>query len=137
MGLNRLAWRMLAARPLRTLLTIVGIGLGVGVLAASLTLGAALDRSIDRTVLDIVGRADLRVSAFVESGLSDAALDTVRSTEGVATTAAALDHRTFLDTATGDPQAAVTVLGVDPATYPTLHDLTLASGTGFGATDAP
>ena len=137
MGLNRLAWRMLAARPLRTLLTIVGIGLGVGVLGASLTLGAALDRSIDRTVLDIVGRADLRVSAFVESGLSDAALDTVRSTEGVATTAAALDHRTFLDTATGDPQAAVAVLGVDPATYPALHDLALVSGGGFPAGDAP
>ena len=137
MGLNRLAWRMLAARPLRTLLTIAGIGLGVGVLAASLTLGAALNRSVDQTVRDIVGRADLRVSAFLESGLTDAALDTVRTTDGVAMTAAALDHRTFLDTATGDPQAAVTVLGVDPATYPALHDLTLVSGSGFPATDEP
>jgi putative ABC transport system permease protein len=137
MGLNRLAWRMLAARPLRTLLTIVGIGLGVGVLAASLTLGAALDRSIDRTVSEIVGRADLRVSAFLESGLTDAAVETVRTTEGVATSAAALEHRTFLGAASGDPEAAVTVLGVDPATYPEVHDLGLVAGSGFGAADEP
>jgi putative ABC transport system permease protein len=137
MGLNRLAWRMLAARPLRTLLTIVGIGIGVGVLAASLTLGAALDASIDRTVRDLVGRADLRVSAFLETGLSEAAIETVSTTPGVAHVAPALEHRTFLGTATGDPEAAVTVLGVDPATYPTVHDLTLAAGSGFGTSDEP
>jgi len=137
MGLNRLAWRMLAARPLRTLLTIVGIGLGVGVLAASLTLGAALDTSIDRTVRDLVGKADLRVSAFLESGLTDAAVQTVSTTAGVAVTAASLEHRTFLSAATGDPEAAVTVLGVDPVTYPQVHDLALLSGSGFSGGDEP
>jgi len=137
MGLNRLAWRMLAARPLRTLLTVVGIGLGVGVLAASLTLGAALDTSINRTVRDIVGRADLRVSAFLESGLTDAAIETVRTTPGVATTAPALEHRTFLSATTGDPEAAVTVLGVDPVGYPAVHDLDLVAGSGFTASDEP
>ena len=137
MGLNRLAWRMLAARPLRTLLTIAGIGLGVGVLAASLTLGAALDASIDRTVRDIVGRADLRVSAFLESGLSNDAIQTVNSTPGVALTAAVLEHRTFLDTQTGDPQNAVTVLGVNPATYPQVHDLPLVAGVGFTNSTEP
>ncbi|HEX5239882.1 MAG TPA: ABC transporter permease, partial [Candidatus Limnocylindrales bacterium] len=136
MGLSRLAWRMLAARPLRTLLTILGIGLGVGVLAASLTLGAALDASVDRTVNDIVGHADLRVSAFLESGLSDASLQAIASTPGVAATAAALEHRTFLDTGDLAPQDAVTVLGVDPATYPQLHDLSLAAGSGLDGTNA-
>ncbi|HEY2915711.1 MAG TPA: FtsX-like permease family protein [Candidatus Limnocylindrales bacterium] len=137
MGLNRLAWRMLAARPLRTLLTIAGIGLGVGVLAASLTLGAALDASIDRTVRDIVGHADLRISAFLEDGLSTAAIKTITSTPGVATTAAAVEHRTFLDAQTGDPQSAVTVLGVNPATYPQVHDLTLVAGSGFTDSSEP
>jgi len=137
MGLNRLAWRMLAARPLRTLLTIAGIGLGVGVLAASLTLGAALDASVDRTVRDIVGHADLRVSAFLEGGLSPAAVKAISATPGVATTAAAVEHRTFLDAQTGDPQAAVTVLGVNPATYPQLHDLALVAGSGFSDNTEP
>ena len=129
MGLNRLAWRMIAARPLRTLLTIVGIGLGVGVLAASLTLGAALDAAVNRTVRDLVGRADLRVAAFAQGGLSDQAVTTVGSTAGVAASTAVLEHQTFLaGTATGDPAAAVTVLGIDPATYTTIHDLPLVAG---------
>ena len=55
MGLDRLAWRTLASRPLRSLLTIAGIALGVAVLCASLTLGAALDAAVDRTVRDMVG----------------------------------------------------------------------------------
>jgi putative ABC transport system permease protein len=132
MGLNRLAWRMLAARPLRTLLTIIGIGLGVGVLAGSLTLGAALDTAVDRTVRDLVGRADLRVSAFVEGGLSDQAVQTVEAADGVAASTAVLEHRTFLaGRATGDPAAAVTVLGIDPATYATIHDLPIVAGTGL------
>jgi hypothetical protein len=59
MGLDRLAWRTIAARPLRSFLTILGIALGVAVLSASLTLGAALDQAVARTVRDMVGRADL------------------------------------------------------------------------------
>lgn len=134
MGLSRLAWRMLTARPLRALLTIVGIGLGVGVLAASLTLGAALDTAVDRTVRDLVGKADLRVSAFVESGLSDQAVATVEGTDGVALSTAVLEHRTFLaGTSTGNPAAAVTVLGIDPGTYGVIHDLPLAAGSGLTA----
>jgi putative ABC transport system permease protein len=132
MGLNRLAGRMLAARPLRTLLTILGVGLGVGVLAASLTLGAALDASIDRTVRDLVGKADLRVAGFLESGLSDAAVATIRSTAGVGVSTAIVEQRTFLSSsATSGPAAAVTVLGIEPASYVSVHDLRLVNGTGL------
>jgi hypothetical protein len=61
MGIDRLAWRAVLARPLRSLLTIVGIALGVGVLSASLTLSAALDAAVERSVNNLVGRADLLV----------------------------------------------------------------------------
>src|SRR3954454_22605093 len=133
MGLDRLAARMLAARPLRTVLTIIGIGLGVGVLAASLTLGAALDASVDRTVRDMVGRADLRVSTFLEGGLSDSAVQTIRDTAGVTTVAPVVEHRTFLGgTGTGPATDAVTILCIDPTSYAAVHDLTLVSGSGLG-----
>ena len=46
-GLSAYAWRSLAARPLRTLLTIVGIALGVAVLFAALATNAAID-GVDR-----------------------------------------------------------------------------------------
>src|SRR5689334_25301689 len=95
MGLDRLAWRTVAARPLRSLLTIIGIALGVAVLSASLTLGAALDQAVDKTVRDLVGRADLRVSGFLETGLSQTSVQTISSATGVVDASPIIEHRTF------------------------------------------
>jgi putative ABC transport system permease protein len=137
-GLTRIAWRTVAARPLRSLLTIIGIGLGVAVLTASLTLGDALDANIDRTVRDMVGRADLRVSGFLESGLSDESVATIASTPGVEDAAAVIEHRTFPSgSPTGETADAVTVLGIEPASYQRLHDLTLLSGSPLQGADEP
>jgi len=138
MGLDRLAWRTLAARPLRSLLTIAGIALGVAVLCASLTLGAALDAAVARTVHDMVGRADLRVSGFLESGLSESAVSAIVSTEGVADAAPIAEHRTFPTSAPGGgSSAAITVLGIDPTSYLRLHEVPLAAGTMLDRTDEP
>jgi putative ABC transport system permease protein len=138
MGIDRLAWRAVLARPLRSLLTIIGIALGVGVLSASLTLSAALDAAVDRTVHDLVGRADLRVSAFVDAGLSDAAVTTIRETPGVATVAPVIQHRTFLGNPPGGGAAdAVSVLGIDPASYSMVHDLPIVQGRGLASASEP
>jgi putative ABC transport system permease protein len=129
MGLDRLAWRTLASRPLRSLLTIAGIALGVAVLCASLTLGAALDAAVDRTVRDMVGKADLRVSGFVENGLSEAAVMAITSTPGVTDAAPVVEHKTFPTSAPGGGTSdAITVLGIDPTSYLRLHDLPVAAG---------
>lgn len=138
MGLDRLAWRTVAARPLRSLLTILGIGLGVAVLSASLTLGAALDQAVDRTVRDMVGRADLQVSGFLESGLSSASVETIRSTDGVLDAAPVIEHRTFPSgKPAGGAADAVTVLGIDPASYLRLHDLPLIAGNQLDGINEP
>jgi putative ABC transport system permease protein len=137
MGMDRLAWRAVMARPLRSLLTIIGIALGVGVLSASLTLSAALDASVDRTVHDVVGRADLRVSAFVDAGLSDTAVKTIRETDGVGTVTPVIQHRTFLgDAPSGGASSAVTVLGIEPVSYATIHDLNIVQGRTLATADA-
>ncbi len=138
MRLTGLAWRTVAARPLRSLLTIIGIALGVAVLTASLTLGAALDAALDRTVRDMVGRADLRVSGFLESGLSEASVATISNTPGVEDAAAVIEHRTFpAGSPTGEPADAVTVVGIDPGSYLRLHDLPLLSGSGLQGAAEP
>jgi putative ABC transport system permease protein len=138
MGLDRLAWRAVAARPLRSLLTILGIMLGVAVLTASLTLGAALEQAVERTVGDMVGRADLRVSGFLESGLSDESVETIRTTDGVVDSTAVVEARTFPSgKPAGGAADAVTVLGVDPASYARIHDLQLAAGMALEAPDEP
>jgi len=135
--MDRLAWRALTSRPLRSFLTIVGVGLGVGVLAASLTLGAALETAVDRTVNDVVGRSDLRVSAFLETGLSAGAVQAVRDSAGVAEAAAAIERRTFLGGSPHGATAAVTVLGIDPPAYTALHDLRLVAGSALVRPDEP
>ena len=138
MALDRLAWRTLAARPLRSLLTIAGIALGVAVLCASLTLGAALDAAVDRTVRDMVGKADLRVSGLLESGLSEAAVGAIITSGGVVDAAPVVEHRTFPTSAPGGgASSAITVVGIDPTSYLRLHDLPLTSGTMLDRTDEP
>ncbi|MEO8272490.1 MAG: FtsX-like permease family protein [Chloroflexota bacterium] len=138
MGLDRLAWRTVAARPLRSFLTIVGIALGIAVLSASLALGAALDAAVDKSVRDMVGRADLRVSGFLEAGLSANALETISGTAGVVDSTPVIEHRTFpLAEPGADTSDAVTVLGIDPASYARLHELPLVEGASLGATSEP
>jgi putative ABC transport system permease protein len=136
-GLDRLAWRAIAARPLRSLLTIVGIALGIAVLSASLTLGVALDQAVQRTVRDLVGRADLRVSGFLESGLSEASVETIVNSDGVLDAAPVIEHRTYPFRAAGGAADAITVLGVDPASYSRLHDLPITAGAALDATTEP
>jgi putative ABC transport system permease protein len=136
-GLDLLAWRTVAARPLRSFLTIIGIALGIAVLSASLALGAALDRAVDRTVRDMVGRADLRVSGFLETGLSRASVVTIGDTDGVVAAAPVVEHRTFPVGPPAGIAAAVTVLGIDPATYRRLHDLPIAAGSTLDSTSEP
>jgi putative ABC transport system permease protein len=111
-------------------LTILGIAIGVAVLVAALATNAGLDATVDRTVASLVGRADLRVAAFAESGLSSTSLAVLDAVPGVALTAPAIERRSFLAPAPGSaPQAApVTVLGIDPDREPRVRDLDLVKG---------
>jgi ABC-type antimicrobial peptide transport system permease subunit len=95
------AWRGLVARPARSILTIFGIAIGVAVLVAALATGAGLDASIELTVTSMVGRANLRVAAFAETGLSDATLRALDAVPGVALTAPAIERRSFIGSASG------------------------------------
>jgi putative ABC transport system permease protein len=131
-SLTGLAWRSLRARPLRSLLSGLGVALGVAVLFAGLATNAGIEASVNSTVRDLVGRADLRVAAFGEHGLSAETVKTIAETPGVEVISPALQRRTYLGPDIEAGQALpppVTVLGIDPATEPQLHDLHLISGS--------
>lgn len=136
---NALARRSLRARPLRTVLTTIGIALGTGVLVAGLILNAALDDAVERSARDLIGRADLRVAAFEEQGLSAASVGTIATTPGVATVGPVLERRTYPlpDLASGATTlpAPVTVIGVDRAADPAFRDRRLAAGAPLGTGD--
>ncbi|HEY7827559.1 MAG TPA: FtsX-like permease family protein [Candidatus Limnocylindrales bacterium] len=147
-GLAPFAWRSLRSRPLRTLLSTVGIALGVAVLFAALSTNAGIDAGVNRTVDDVMGQADLRVGAFEEQGLSDDTIAAIRTTPGVAVAAPLLEQRTYLQrdplaaaasATAGAYDAPVRVIGLDPAidqaalgaAGPGIHDLGLTAGVGL------
>jgi len=138
-GLPSLAWRSLVARPGRTALSVVGIALGVGVLFASLATDAGIEASVDRTVRDLVGRADLRVSAFGDQSLTPETVAAITEAPGVVVAAPVLERRTYLEASIDDPNAipkAVTVIGVDPKLDAQIRDLPLVSGKGLVGPEA-
>jgi putative ABC transport system permease protein len=131
-SLTGLAWRNLRARPLRSLLSGLGVALGVAVLFAGLATNAGIEASVNSTVHDLVGRADLRVAAFGELGLSAETVQTIAATPGVEVIAPALQRRTYLGPDIDASQLLpppVTVLGIDPVTEPQLHELHLIAGS--------
>ena len=136
-GLVPYAWRSLVARPARSVLSIMGVAIGVAVLVAALAVTTGMDASVDRTVQSIVGRADLRVSAFAEAGLSAATATALDAVPGVAITAPAIERRSFIGAEPGHATTAepVTVLGIDPVREPRVHDLPLVRGAPLATLD--
>ena len=137
MSLTNLAFRSLRARPLRAVLSALGVALGVAVLFAGLATSAGVDASVRSTVSDLVGRADLRVAAFGETGLSPETVALIAETPGVAVAAPALERRTYLATESIDAALPppVTVLGIDPIVDARLHDLVLVAGSPLSEPD--
>jgi putative ABC transport system permease protein len=135
--LSGLAWRSLRARPLRTILTGIGVALGVGVVSAALTMNAAVDASVNRTVASMLGSAQLRVGAFNETGLSPESQQTIASTPDVLVAAPELERKAYLAARPGSPAGTVTppatVVGIDPVLDPQIHPLTPSQGTTIAA----
>jgi len=138
-GLAPFAWRSLAARPARTLLTIAGIGLGVAVLAAALVTTSGIDEAVDRTVTEVTGRADLTVTAFDDAGLSAASVAAVSELAGVEVAAPSIERRTYLapTLSSADTEAPVAVLGIDPVLDPRVRDLAVVRGAALAREDEP
>ena len=94
---------------LRTLLTVLGIALGVGVFFAVRTANATLLASLASTVDRLAGKSTLEVTAG-ESGFPERILDVVRSTPGVRAAEPVIEvttHTAFAD------EGNLLILGVD------------------------
>lgn len=138
--LSSLAWRSLGDRLLRSFLTSAGIALGVAVLFASLSAGATMDAAVDKAASDEMGHAALRVQALEERGLSPDVVSSIEHAAAVSVAAPALQRKTYLAVSlsqnpSSQLPAPVTVLGIDPASEPLLHDMRLTSGSLLAAGD--
>ncbi|MGZ8394238.1 MAG: ABC transporter permease, partial [Nitrospira sp.] len=78
----RLGWTHLSTRPGRTLLTTLGVGLGVAATIAVQTANVDVLRSFEESVLTVAGPATLEVTAG-EAGMDEHLITAVRDVAGV------------------------------------------------------
>ena len=121
MRLATLAWRGLLARPLRTALAVIGIALGVAVVAATIVIGASSERRCESATADLLGAADVRLRAFADDRLRPAHVQALRAMPAVVAAAPVCERRLTVPTAPGEDERVFTLLvdrdrpGVDAA----------------------
>jgi putative ABC transport system permease protein len=130
--LSAIAWRGLAARPLRTALTATGVALGVAVIAATLMASQAATEAVRRAAQELFGSAQLRVRAFETDGFTPRTVALLRRISPAVQSAAAVSEergRSVL-TAPGLDEKAFTLLliGVDPEDEAQVRSYELAAG---------
>jgi putative ABC transport system permease protein len=116
--LRTISWRHVRHHRLRTLLTFLGMALGVAVIVAIALVNRSLSTSFQSTIEQIAGKAVLQVSN-AESGIPESIFPTIRDTEGVQDAAAAVEG--FLPVS-GVERERLYVLGADLLTDFTVRD---------------
>jgi len=134
-----LSLRSLRARPLRVLLSMFGITIGVaGILAIGIANQAAMD-SITRLFEDTSGRVDLMVTAASsDSGFSDSLARSLVNVPGVQIALPILKAQTALASSSaqtelglsffGTNSGGLILYGVDPLGEPQARDYTITNG---------
>ncbi|MET0340311.1 MAG: FtsX-like permease family protein [Polyangiales bacterium] len=107
--LREISLRHLLHSPLRSALVVMGIALGVCVLAAVLMTNASLVAAFEDMVARVAGKSDLTVAGS-DAGFPYELLDAVSAVEGVAHASATLEVITRTSRGEG---GALMVLGVD------------------------
>jgi putative ABC transport system permease protein len=128
--LSILAWRGLSARPLRTALTAAGVALGVAIVTATLVANQAAADSVQRAAAELLGKADLRVRAFDDAGLTPRAVSSLRRLPGVTASAPVAERRLTVSTPPGPNEAVFNLLavGVDPADEQAVRRYSMVEG---------
>jgi putative ABC transport system permease protein len=126
--LRTLSWRHVRRHRVRTLLTFLGMMLGVAVIVAIAVVNRTLSRSFQSTIEQVAGRAVLQVSNG-ESGITEASFPVVRDTPGVQDAAAAVEGFLPVHGAAGE---RLYVYGVDLLTDFAIRDHQfVAAKSGF------
>jgi putative ABC transport system permease protein len=131
MRLATLAWRGLSTRRLRSSLTIIGVALGVALVAGTLLANQAASEAVERSAQEILGKAELRVRAFDPAGFSPRAVELLRRISPAVIAAAPVAERRLLVTTAPGPDEKVfnlLALGVDPATEAAVRTYDFESG---------
>ena len=130
MRLATLALRGLAARRLRTALTVIGVALGVALVTGTLLANQASSEAVRKAAAEILGRAELRVRAFDPAGFTPRAVLDMRQISGVLAAAPVAERRLTVSTAPGPDEKVFTLVayGVDPEDEIAVRSYDLEAG---------
>jgi putative ABC transport system permease protein len=128
-----LAWRNSASRRERSLLSVLAIALGVGLILGTQLISLALQQQLSQSAAALIGHADAEVFAFSEQGFGQPMVDVISKLPEVKVAAPLVTKR--LAGEVGGRQQTFQMLGIDPATEAQLHPLVVAQGKMFSATD--
>jgi putative ABC transport system permease protein len=128
-----LAWRNSASRRERSLLSILAIAVGVGLILGTQLINVSLQQQLARSAGDLVGHADAEVFAFSDQGFGQPMVDIISRLPQVKVAAPVVTKRLSGDVG-GHPQT-FQMLGIDPAAEAQLHPLVVATGRMFAAND--
>ncbi|HEY3343930.1 MAG TPA: FtsX-like permease family protein [Anaerolineaceae bacterium] len=129
-----LAARYLFGRKLRTLLTTLAVTFGVMLIFGMNGIIPTFLETFERGMLANADKADLTLTNEVGAPFDQQAVDTVRSTPGIAAAAGSLQRSVALPqidslpTRVGSPLLSISVMGVDPPTETQVHPVKLSSG---------
>lgn len=137
----RLALRYLRERKLRTTLSTLAIVLGVMLIFGLNGVLPALEGAFRQSLMAVAGQVDLTVTSETRGTFDASAVDTVRSTPGVAQAAGWLIRPVVLPaevapkTSSGQPLSTLLVAGLDPATATGVRRIDVAKGRALVAGD--
>jgi putative ABC transport system permease protein len=131
-SLSLFTWRNLTAHLLRSVLTALAITLGVGMVLAAAIVGQAASQSAAE-LSDEGPQIDLQVFARDGTSFDETVLDTLRASPDVELVSPSLRVE---GEGVRPAISRLTLLGVDPEAYHTLHGPELAGGTFLDEPDA-
>ncbi len=134
-GLWFSGFRAWGFNPARTLLTLVGLALGVSLLMGTVLAVDSLDQAIALQSQRLAGHVPLQVRALSDDGLNPDDLAALRALPGVDRATPTLEKRVFYRTAAG--RGFASVLGFNPDQLGAQQDYPLADGRYVDGRAAP
>ncbi len=126
-----LAARYLAGRKLRTFLTTLAIVIGVMVIFGMGILMPTFDDAFNRSMLAASGQTDVMITDKTGEAFAATTLNKIKDIEGIAVIGASLERTVNLPPnfyGKDSTVNALSLIGVDPAVAPELHDYRVSQG---------
>lgn len=126
MSLVKFSWREVMTRPLRVILTVLSISIGVAAVSAVLLATATTKQAQSEMLKAVSGKAEVEIVANSAKGFDYDLIKQVREVEGVETAVPSLSR--FATVFRGEQKSRTQVIGMDPRIDQEVREYQLSAG---------